>query len=132
MLRSLPSQLRELLDADDPSLVRLFPPAYADDPQREAEYQGMVRGDLVARRREALDVVQATIDAERLDQEQLEAWMAAINDLRLVLGTKLQITEEMYEQAPPEGEPRASQFGLFVYLGWLQEQVVEALAQTLP
>jgi uncharacterized protein DUF2017 len=132
LLRSLPAQLLELLDADDPSLHRLFPPAYADDPEREAEYRGMVRGELVAGKREALRVIEETADADRLSEEQITAWLAALNDLRLVLGTRLDVTEEMYEEGLPEDDPRAPSFAVYGYLGWLEEQVVAALASGLP
>ncbi len=129
VLRSLPSQLRELLDDDgDPSLVRLFPPAYPDDPLANVEYEQLVRHDLMAGRLAAIRTMEATIDADRLDEDQLVAWLGAINDLRLVLGTRLDVTEEMYDRPVPEDDPRAPAFALYGYLGWLEEQVVEALA----
>jgi Domain of unknown function (DUF2017) len=128
VLRTLPGQLREILDTDDPSLRRLHPPAYQDDPEREAEYRRLVRDDLLRQRLQALDVMEATIDASTLDQEQMTAWLAAINDLRLVLGTRLDVTEEIYEEGIPPEDPRAATFALYQYLGWLEEQVVAALA----
>ena len=128
VLRTLPSQLRALLRTDDPSLERLFPPAYADDPRLEEEYRGLVREDLVSARQTSLDVMDATIDATRLDEEQVLAWLGALNDLRLVLGTRLEVTEDLYEAGMPQDDPRAAAFAIYGYLGWLQEQVVEALA----
>lgn len=128
VLRTLPGQLREILDTDDPSLRRLHPPAYQDDPEREAEYRRLVRDDLLRQRLQALEVMEATIDAGTLDREQMTAWLGAINDLRLVLGTRLEVTEEMYEEGIPPEDPRAASFALYQYLGWLEEQVVAALA----
>jgi Domain of unknown function (DUF2017) len=128
VLRALPRQLREILDTDDPSLRRLHPPAYQDDPEREAEYRRLVRDDLLQQRLQALEVMEATIDAKTLDQDQMTAWLGAINDLRLVLGTRLDVTEEMYEEGVPPEDPRAPTFALYQYLGWLEEQVVAALA----
>ena len=132
VLRSLPGQLRQLLGTGDPALRRLYPPAYEDQPDRQEEYDRLVRGDLTRERVEALEVIERTIDASRLTEEELTAWLGALNDLRLVLGTRLEVTEEMYEEGLPEDDPRATAFGLYAYLGWLQEQVVEALAQGLP
>jgi Domain of unknown function (DUF2017) len=129
VLRALPRQLREILHTDDPSLRRLHPPAYQDDPEREAEYRRLVRDDLLGQRLQSLEVMEATIDAGTLDQEQMTAWLGAINDLRLVLGTRLEVTEEMYEEGIPEEDPRAPSFALYQYLGWLEEQVVAALAE---
>jgi hypothetical protein len=131
LLRSLPAQLRELLGSDDPSLRRLHPPAYGDDPEREAEYRRMVRDDLLRDRREALDVMESTIDADTLDRDQLGAWLGSINDLRLVLGTRLEVTEDLSEEGVPDDDPRAPAFALYGYLGWLEEQLVDALAREL-
>ena len=128
LLRTLPNQLRELLLTDDPSLRRLFPPAYIDDPEREEEYRRLMADDLVRRRQAALDIVEETIDAERLDEEQLTAWMGAINDLRLVLGTRLDVSEEMDIEDLADDDPLTPAFALYGYLGWLQEQIVAALA----
>ena len=131
MLRSLPRQLRELLGTGDPSLRRLSPPAYPDDSRQEAEYRELVGDDLESQRRRALEVMEATIDADRLDQEQISAWLGSLNDLRLVLGTRLDVTEEMYEEGLPEEDRRSPAFALYLYLGWLEEQFVAALASSL-
>lgn len=129
ILRELPGQLRAILGTDDPSLRRLFPPAYEDDPARSAEFDRLVREDLLARHRGHLDVLAATVGADSLDEEQLEAWLGALNGLRLTLGTRLDVTEELYDVGIPEPDPRYPAFALYLYLGWLQEEVVAALAQ---
>ena len=128
LLRTLPGQLRELLETDDPSLRRLFPPAYVDEPELEEEYRRLMADDLVRRRQAALDIVEETIDAEQVDEEQLTAWMGAINDLRLVLGTRLDVSEDMDIEALEDDDPLTPAFALYGYLGWLQEQIVAALA----
>jgi len=128
LLRGLPGQLRELIGTDDPSLRRLFPPAYKDDPALEAEYRHYMADDLVASHQAALDVMEETIDAEQVSEDQLVGWLSALNDLRLVLGTRLDVTEDMYEREMDPDEPRAPAFAVYSYLGWLQEQVVDALS----
>ncbi len=128
LLRGLPKQLRELLLTDDPSLLRLFPTAYTDDPAREADYQQLMREDLLELHRGALEVMEETIDAADLDEEQLIAWMKAVNQMRLVLGTRLEVTEDMYEEGVDPEDPRAPGFALYSYLGWLQEHIVQALS----
>lgn len=139
VLRTLPAQLRELLGEDegggaaDPSLRRLFPPAYADDPEREAEFREMVRDELLEGKLAAIATMESTIDAERLTEDELLAWLGALNDLRLALGTRLDITEETdFEDF--EGDPREGVAALYWYLGALEEDVVEALSAegTLP
>jgi hypothetical protein len=128
LLRTLPAQLLAILGTDDPALRRLEPPAYQDDPEREAEYRRLVGDDLLEQRREALRVMADTVDAESVGPEEMAAWLGALNDLRLVLGTRLDVTEELYEEGVSDDDPRAPAFALFGYLGWLEEQVVEALA----
>ena len=131
VLRKLAGELRELLPTDDPALERVFPPAYPDDHEADEEYRELMRGDLLQGRLEAVETLERTIDAKRLDEEQLTAWMSALNDVRLVLGTRLEVTEESYEQDIEDGSPEAYQMAVYHYLGWLEEQVVEALADTL-
>jgi hypothetical protein len=130
VLRSLPGQLRELLhEGDDDSLRRLNPPAYTDEPELEEEYQRLMGDDLRRRRLEALEMMEATVDAERLGEDQLTAWMRSINDMRLVLGTRLGVSEDMAMEVDPL-DPRAPALALYGYLSWLEEQVVEALSST--
>ena len=128
LLRTLPAQLRSLLDEspDDPSLERLFPPAY-DDAESEAEYRRLMGDELLDGRRRALRVIEETLDEDRLTTEQAESWLTGLNDLRLVLGTRLDVTDEtLLERIHPD-DPDAFEVSLYAYLSWLQEQLVEAL-----
>jgi hypothetical protein len=129
VLRSVAAQLRELLDValDDPQLKRLFPVAYADDPDREEEYRLLVRDELAERRRAALDTLSATADSVHLTEEELLAWMGAVNDLRLVIGTRLDVSEEM-DPLPDPSDPEAPLLALYGFLGYLLETIVEALS----
>ena len=99
LLRNLVDQLRELLaeTTDDPSVRRLFPTAYNEDPERDREYHQLVRDELLERRLAALATVEATLAEPELSEEQLSAWLGAINDLRLVLGTRLDVSEELLD-----------------------------------
>src|SRR3954469_23694181 len=131
LLRSLPGQLRDLLATDDPALVRLYPPAYLTDASANEEYLRLTRGDLTSRRLDALEVLESTVDADRLTQEQLSGWMGALNALRLVLGTRLDVSEDDYGVEVPDDDPEAPAWAVYGYLGWLQEAVVEALSSAL-
>lgn len=129
LLRSVVPQLGELLEGDlsDPAMRRLFPVAYADDPAKDAEYQRLVRDELAERRRVAVRTMLDTIDASQLDEAQLLAWMGAINDLRLILGTRLDVSEETPMAAEPD-DPEGPLVALYAYLGFLLETIVEALS----
>ena len=131
LLRTLPGQLRDLLATDDPALERLFPPAYLADDERNDEYRRLMRNDLLSSRLSSLEVLEATIDAEDLDEEQLVAWMGSINDVRLVLGTRLDVSEDMGEAPFADDDPRAGAYALYGYLAYLQDSVVHALSSAL-
>jgi hypothetical protein len=129
LLASLVPQLRQLLETDlsDPSLKRLFPTAYAEDPELEEEYRELTRDDLVESRRQTLETVAATATADEVDEEQLLGWMGAVNDLRLVLGTRLDVSEDTDFDVDPE-HPDAPGLAVYGYLGYLLEEIVAALS----
>ena len=132
LLRSLPGQVRDLIDSTDPadpSVRRLFPPAYRNEEKAEADYQNLMHDDLLEHHRQALTVMEETIDADRLDEEQVVSWLSALNELRLVLGTNLDVSEGTEPVDP--SDPRAPGLALYGYLSWLEEQVIEALAASL-
>jgi hypothetical protein len=131
VLRQLIAELREVLPTGDAAVGRLFPPGYADDAPANEEYARLTHDDLLAERTAALDEFERTVDARRVTEDQLIAWMGSVNDLRLVLGTKLDVTEEMYERPLTEDTPNASQLAIYHYLGWLEEQIVVALSASL-
>jgi hypothetical protein len=129
LLHLLCEELRERVDHEPghPDLRRLFPPAHADDADAEAGYRRLVGSQLSAGRERAVATVRNTIDGDRLSAEEAEAWLTVLNDLRLVLGTRLDVTEEMDFDLDPN-DPEAAQLAVYAYLSWLQEQLVEALA----
>ncbi|MGH3104319.1 MAG: DUF2017 family protein [Gaiellaceae bacterium] len=131
-LRGFCEELRELIEADGDEVARLFPAAYRDDAEASAEYDRLVRDELVGGRLESLRTVEATIDCERLDEAQLAAWCGTLNDLRLVLGERIGVTEDLYETGIDPRDPRAPELALYGWLTWLQGHVVEALSSRLP
>jgi hypothetical protein len=129
LLRHLRAELGQMLDAapEDPSLRRLFPPAY-DDEADETEYRRLMRDELLGGRRRALQVLEETVGRDRLNAGEAQAWLTALNDLRLVLGTRLDVSEETFLDGLDPDDPRAPELALYAYLSWLQEQLVEAIA----
>lgn len=132
VVADLVEQLREqlLASTDDPAVRRLFPPAYPDDAERDAGYQVLTRDELLEHRLAALDTVEGSLDGTDLDEAGLTAWMTTLNSLRLVLGTRLDVDEELPALAPDD--PLASAYAVYEYLGWLLSQVVDALDRDLP
>ncbi len=133
LLRSLVPQVAELLSAEDlpgsndVAVGRLFPVAYAEsrDADRETEYRLLVHDELRASHLAALTALAQSADARVVDAEQLGAWMRAVNAIRLILGTRLGVTEEGDERA---GGGDVDGFAVYDYLSWLTDEIVGALA----
>ena len=133
LIRQLLGELRALLSlgADDPRVRRLYPAAYADDAAKEDEYRLLTHEELKSGRLANIDVVEASVDAEVLSEEQLTAWMQAINSLRLVLGTILDLTDDDQELAFDPEDPDARTQALYGYLGGLLDEIVDAQLEAL-
>lgn len=140
LLRQLPDELSTLLAGVDnhagaeippvpAELRRLFPVAHPRDAAEEADYVAVARGDLLRHHREALATLERTIDATTLSAPELEAWLAALNDLRLVIGTALGVTED--DAVPGAEDPDYPRWMCYGYLSFLVTEVVEALTDEL-
>jgi hypothetical protein len=139
VLRGLPDQLRSVLGegGDEPVNQRLFPPAYLDvaDIEHDTEYHRLMRDDLVKEKLTNLDLVTDTLARGstsirrwtiELTDEEATAWLGVLNDLRLALGVRLDITED-FDGDVDDADPRAPALRLLSYLGWLEEQLLDAL-----
>jgi hypothetical protein len=124
----------------DPVLERLFPRAYLDptEEEAEAEWQRLAHGDLVDGRRRVLAVVEGTLAGATvrkgrfeltLSEEQAEAWLAVINDARLALGTRLDVTEDLDLSGLDPDDPDTAPFAVYWWLGMLEERLIEALSR---
>ncbi len=127
---ALAEELEAIQSTDRPEVRRLFPTAYADDAERDAGYQVFARDQLIEQRREAVDIIRRTADAEFLTVEELSAWMGVLNDLRLVIGTMLDVSEDDHDI--DLGSPDADSQLLYRYLGEVVHGIVEALTTALP
>jgi Domain of unknown function (DUF2017) len=133
-LKDLASKFRELLGseeaADDPAVARLAPTAYPDDPMRNLEFDEAMGRSLADGRLHALDVVQETADAEHLTAEEAEAWMRALNDARLVFGTRLEIVDEDDVESLSRDPEKAETLAVYDTLTECVVMLVEALDAT--
>lgn len=136
VLRNLLDQLRDLLvgPADDPVLRRLFPTAYhlPEHAAHDAEYQRLMREDLVASRLAAIELVDGALRATGpLSEEQVMAFLQAVNTLRLVLGTLLDVSEELDLDDIPDDDPHVGEHHLYAFLSWLLEWTVRAVRHSV-
>jgi Domain of unknown function (DUF2017) len=118
---------------DDPVLARLLPDAYPDDPAAAGEFrrytESGLRSGKVAAARTVLDTLPEDGGRVRLSPDEAQAWLRSLNDIRLALGVRLEVTEDrdaMLKQAS-EGGPRAAGLWIYDWLTLLQESLVEAL-----
>lgn len=131
LLEHLVPQLRELLMATSPvgevdeAARRLFPTAYHEDPDDEAQYRELMRDQLLVARLEALDLFEGSLRAERLTDAELEAWMNGINQLRLVLGTRLDVSEDDEATDMDPDDPDTVPLATYHYLGHLLGELLD-------
>ena len=132
LLRRLSAELEELLAAEpeDPSLRRLRPRAYEDE-EVEREFRSLMGSELESLRLENLRGLAETAGRDRLDAEDLDRWLAALNDLRLVLGTRLDVTEDQFADGFDPSAPHAYELAVYAFLTWLQEAAIEAASSAL-
>lgn len=132
VLGHVAEQLREaiLTGTDDPMLRRLFPPAYVDDVEKEAGYQALARDELLEARLAALDELAGALDEPVMDAERAGALLRSCNALRLVLGTRLDVSEDDEPTIDPD-DPEAPTWALYYFLSGLVGELVDALAHDL-
>jgi len=128
-------ELRTVITSTEPEhqplLRRLFPPAYhlADDAEAEAEFQRLMREELVASRLDAIGRAQELIrSSEPLDDGAARAFVQSLNSVRLVLGTLLDVGEQEDLDEVGDDHPMVGEFHLYHFLSYLLEHAVQALA----
>jgi hypothetical protein len=120
--------------SDDPVLARLLPDGYRDDPEAAGEFRKYTESSLRSAKQQAAQEMLDTLPDEggriQLNHDQAHAWLKALNDVRLALGVRLDVTEEFDEQwgrLRPE-DPQWAAYEVYAWLGAVQESLVQALA----
>jgi Domain of unknown function (DUF2017) len=137
VLAGLPDELRRVFDAPEPDAAaqRLFPQAHLDPTVEEAEeWTAMVHPDLLRQRLDALELVTSSLARSTENKEwreialtpdDIQAWLGVLNDTRLVLGTRLGVTEEEPDIDPDAPEARG--YGIYYWLTHLQGDLIDML-----
>ncbi|MBD8660507.1 DUF2017 domain-containing protein [Frigoribacterium sp. CFBP 8754] len=133
LLADLVAQLVSVLeggDPGDPAVARLLPSAYPDDEEAAAEFRRFTAVDLTARKvanaRRVLDDL-GPPPTSRLDEAGQQSWLRTLTDLRLVLGSRLGVTDG--GPAPTDDPAALVMNDVFDWLGYLQESLVQALTR---
>lgn len=143
-LAGLVTQFSELVDGasvaeGDPAIERLAPDAY-EEAEAAREFRQFTEDDLLDRRRDdAARVLASLREASQipedpddpalletvaivLDSEDSGAWLRTLAAIRLVLATRLGITEA------DDHDPEDARFGIYDWLGYRLDGLVKALS----
>jgi uncharacterized protein DUF2017 len=137
LLRQLLKEMKLLLEADIPPsdavIKRLYPDAF-DDAERAQAYRELIGDELQNRKIAALRSAEeltgtaGSVDAV-LDEEGVDRLLALLTDIRLAIGTRLDVTEERMAAELEPDDPDAAALSVLHWLGWLQESILEAITE---
>jgi hypothetical protein len=119
----------------DPVVARLLPDAYRDDPEKAGEFRKYTESSLREAKKYFAQTLLETLPPQggkvRLTGDQARDWLRALNDMRLMFGVRLEVTEDFEGQlaALDPKDPRAAAFEVYGWLGAVQESLVRALAR---
>ena len=117
----------------DPALARLLPDAYRDDEEAAGEFRRFTeRGLRESKLANALTVGRAlsgTPGELSIPDDEVGAWLGFLNDTRLTLGSRLEISEDNHEElvSLPDDDPRAGLYMVYDWLTYLQDALVHLL-----
>lgn len=124
---------------DDPVLSRLLPDFHKldpDNPSKEdldssAAMRSLHEPELLDAKVGVARIVLDTLPRDggkvRLTLEQADAWLSALNDVRLALGTALDVTDDMPDELP-EDDARAPHLGVYHWLTFVQETLIQSIS----
>jgi hypothetical protein len=117
---------------DDRVLARLLPDFSADDDGLSSGMRSLHEPDLIEAKQEAATFVIGSLPEGggkvELTPQQADTWLRALNDVRLALGTALDVSEDMPEDLPAD-DPRAGHMGVYHWLTFVQDALVQARMQ---
>jgi hypothetical protein len=117
---------------EDQVLARLLPDFSSDDPDLAAGMRSLHEPALIDAKDEAARVVEETLPESggrvELTPDQADAWLASLNDVRLALGTALDVSEDMPDELAPD-DPRTPHLGVYQWLTFVQDALVQARMQ---
>ena len=114
---------------EDPVLARLLPDFATDDASLSGALRELHEPGLIAAKHDAAELVLQTLPEAggrvELTAAQADAWLAALNDVRLALGTALDVSEDMPDELPPD-DPRSGHLGVYHWLTYVQDGLVQS------
>lgn len=119
---------------EDPALARLLPSFHRDDDELSAGLRMLREPEVIAAKDDAAVVLLDTLPrgggTVRLTEQTARSWLVALNDLRLVFGVRLNITDDATEPAAASADVTAPEFAMYATYRWLsavQESLTDAM-----
>jgi len=120
--------------SDDPAVARLLPDAY-DDPDDARDFRRFTQNDLrQSKMQHAMTVVEEIErSGEKVSVASTDSWLGLLNDARIAIGTRIQISEDNHEELAglPDDDPRSGLFHVYDWLTFLQESLVRCMDPAL-
>lgn len=134
LIRQVADHVRTLLtEGDESGQTRsLFPPAYGDDWARQVEFDRLVRQDLSSSHLAAIDMLLQLLETDHANAEEIEIFMKAMNQIRLVVANRLDITDETQDNDFAPSHPMYDTWQIYQFLGAVQHDALEALIELDP
>jgi len=146
VLATIISQLDALIDdaqngTETGIVSRLFPPAFthheAEHEELEAEYQRLMREELITSRRTSITTVMTTFDSAKggsivMNQGELTSFLQTLNALRVTLASVLGIVDDDSASIADDQSDASPEHHLYMWSGWMLEWIVSSLTETLP
>lgn len=136
IIRGLLTEMKELLDHEaaiqDEVLDRLFPAAYAEPADAEG-FRELVGEELKSGKQQAILGVLSVLGdagsvATTVPRSEIDAWLTALTDVRLALGTRFGVTEEKMSAELDPSDRDAAGVAVLHWLGWMQEMLIRAIS----
>ena len=117
---------------DDRVLARLLPDFTTEDADLAAGLRSIHEPELIEAKNAAatlvLDTLPETGGKIELTVAEADTWLVALNDVRLALGTALDVSEDLPDELDPE-DPRAAHLGVYQWLTFVQDALVQSRMQ---
>lgn len=119
----------------NPVLARLLPDAYQDDPEAAGEFRKYTESSLREAKKYFAQTILETLPPKggrvKLNADQARDWLRALNDVRLMFGVRLEVTEDFEEQLATldPKDPRLAAYEVYGWLGAVQESLVRAITR---
>ncbi len=94
VLQAIVEQFSQSIHPDSPQAKRLFPTAYPHDQAQEESYKLLGHSQILDTKSANQKIFHNSVFSDTLAEDEVHAWMCCINDVRLLLGTELDVSED--------------------------------------